>query len=140
MLQRDRASNFEHRAPSTNAAKRRKRGGQPGNLNAMKHGRHSRQVKDVNLALEGLKRSAPDLYRIMRVDLRRRDQMARSLHIAADLLLAYPRAGTIDEISPFLIQKAAHIVKNQEKRKDEATNRTQQPLERLDAEAAQTVE
>ena len=119
---------------------RRRRGGQPGNLNALKHGHHSRQVRDVNLAFEGLERTVPDLHRLMRAGRRRREQMARSLRIAADLLAAYPRQGTIDEIAPVLIQKATQKVKNQEKRKDEATNRIQQAPERLDAEAAQTVE
>ena len=120
--------------------RRRKRGGQPGNLNALKHGRHSRQVRDVNLAFEGLERTVPDLHRLMRADRRRREQMARSLRITADLLAAYPRQGTIDEIAPVLIQKAANKVKNREKRKDEATNRISNRRNELDAQAEQTVE
>ena len=119
---------------------RRRRGGQPGNLNALKHGRHSRQVRDVNLAFEGLERTVPDLHRLMRADRRRREQMARSLRITADLLAAYPRQGTIDEIAPVLIQKAANKVKNREKRKDEATNRISNRRNELDAQAEQTVE
>lgn len=120
-------------------ASRRPRGGQPGNVNAVKHGRYSRQVRDVELAAEALRRWAPDVFRVANIDHRRREQMARALRIAADLLVAYPR-GTIEEIQPLVIQKAVRKVKNEEKRRDEQTNRIQKPQERLDGQAAQNVE
>jgi len=139
MSQRNRPSNVEHRAPSRGRPKKRTRGGQPGNVNAVRHGRYSRQVRDSELAAEALRLWAPDAFRVANIDHRRREQMARALRIAADLLVAYPR-GTIKEIQPLVILKAVRKVKNEEKRKDEQTNRIQNPQERLDGQAAQNVE
>jgi hypothetical protein len=118
---------------------KRRRGGQPGNVNAVKHGRYSRQLRDVELAADALRIWAPDVFRVSNIDHRRREQMARALRIAADLLVAYPR-GTIDEIAPLVILKATQKVKNEDKRKDEQTNRIQKPQKRLDGKAAQNVE
>ncbi len=51
MASRNRASSFQPRASQHNAAPNRKRGGQPGNLNALKNGSHSRQLSAVILGL-----------------------------------------------------------------------------------------
>jgi len=127
---------------------RRRRGGQPGNTNAMRHGRHSRQVRDIELAAEALRRWAPNVFRVANIDRRRREQMARALRIAADLLLVMRPHGTIKDVTPVVIQKAVQIVKSEEKQKNERTDRTQSPQERfpskalrpLDGEAGQAVE
>jgi hypothetical protein len=90
----------------------RNRGGAPkGNLNALKHGRRSPRVQATQAALDAIQRNAPGIARLAASGRRRREVMAHTFRLLADLLLAQPGIQTTQEIPPALILKAARRAK-----------------------------
>ncbi len=61
-----------------------------GNLNGLKSGRYSKQVKALKLALRAVPRTADVLRGLGGAGDQKRAQMARALHLYAELLVADP--------------------------------------------------
>lgn len=113
--------------PKKRGGKRPGAGAPRGNLNGLKSGRYSKQVKALKLALRTVPRTADVLRNLDAAGDQKRALMARALHHYAELLVADPELiQSIDLANPdpaqlrrlLQIDESNQTIKRQEDRKN----------------------